>query len=131
MYLVRSLMFVSPAAIVLLALLGQRDLLAWSLFRLFCKATGEDQESTPVEETDEPEGVSPMLRAHLPEILGADKLLEVLGGDGLQFLDQAQYPDHFLSLLPTQRVKELLNRAVASLGPVEADFTHLARVTQR
>ena len=124
-------MVVSPILIVLPALRGQREFLAWNFFSLLCKATGKHQESAPVEETEEPKGVSPILSPHFPKILGIDELLEVLSGDGLQFLDQAQHPDHFLSLLPIQRAETLLNGTVTGLGPVEADFAHSDRVTQR
>lgn len=71
-----------------------------------------------------------MLSSYLPEILCASKLLEILGGDGLKLLDQAQHPDHFLRLLPAEPIEKLLNGAVTSFGPVEVNFPHLERLTQ-
>ena len=71
-----------------------------------------------------------MLSPYLPETLCTGKLLEVLGGDGLKLLDQAQHPDYFLYLLPTELIEKLLDRTVTSFGPIEVDFTHLGRLTQ-
>ena len=71
-----------------------------------------------------------MLSPDLPEPIGVDKLLEVLGGYGVQLFHQAQHPDYFLCLFTAESIKELLNRTVTGPGPVEVDLTHLKRLTQ-
>lgn len=71
-----------------------------------------------------------MLSPHLPEILGADELLKVLGRNGLKLFNQAQHPDNLLGLLGTKGVQKLFDRAVTSLCPVEVDLTHPGRLTQ-
>jgi len=71
-----------------------------------------------------------MLSPYLPEAIGIDQLLEVLGGYRVQLFHQAQHPNHFLCLLTGESIKELLDRTVTGSGPVEVDLAHPARLTQ-
>jgi hypothetical protein len=121
-------MLSSPAQVVLPALLRERDLVAGNRLGLLREAAGQYLESRAVEEAEEPEGVAAVLGANLPETLGADELLEVLRGNGIDLLDQAQHPDDLLSLLAGESVEELLNRATAGPAPEEADLAHGPKV---
>lgn len=71
-----------------------------------------------------------MLGPDLPKPIGVDKLLEVLGWNGVQLFHQAQHPDYFLCLFPGECIKELLDRAVTGTGPIEVDLAHSERLTQ-
>jgi len=105
------------------------ELLPWSLLRLLGKATYYP-ELRPVKKANQPEGVSAVLSPDLPEAIGIDKLLEVLGGHRVKLLYQTKHPDDLLGLLTVKGIKEFLGGAIAGLGPVEVDLAHLERLTQ-
>jgi hypothetical protein len=67
----------------------------------------------------------------LPKAVRTEEPLEVLRGNKVQLFNKTQDPNDFLSLLATERIEKLLDGAVASLGPIEADFAHFGRLTQR
>lgn len=115
---------------ILPAFLRQCNLLTWYFLGLLHESAGEHQQPGPVEEAYEPESVSPVLSPDFPKVLGTTKFLEILGGNGLKLFNQAEHPDDFLSLLGTKSFEELLNGTMTGLGPVEANLTHLGRLTQ-
>lgn len=123
-------MALSPQ-VIFPAFLCQRYRLLGSLLTLLLKTVSQHDDPWTIEEPEQPERVWPEIDPYLPDILGTNKLLEVLGRNSRQILNQPHDPSHLLGLLAIQGIEELLNGTVASLSSIEPDFSiHAVMLTQ-